>query len=77
MGGKNQESSSLCRTTVISGGTVNKDHLPEAGAQKSQVPSLAYEPKQDIFSSPFLIISTPLKNIFPSPSPPLLEQIRI
>ena len=41
MGGKNQESSSLCRTTVISGGTVNKDHLPEAGAQKSQVPSLA------------------------------------
>ena len=41
MGCKNQESSSLCRTTVISGGTVNKDHLPEAGAQKSQVPSLA------------------------------------
>ena len=41
MGGKNQESSSLCRTTVISGVTVNKDHLPEAGAQKSQVPLLA------------------------------------
>lgn len=69
MGGKNQESSSLCRTTVISGGTVNKDHLPEAGAQKSQVPSLAYEPKQDIFSSPSLIISTPFQEHLSLPFP--------